>query len=405
MIGEAAICSAYARKDGSKGIRNKVLVIYTVECSKHVAEAISGIFHADGMDVDTIGSLACLDNQSVIHRLLAYCVHPNVGGVLAVGHGCEYIEPQKLHDFATRHGRLAQSFYLQDVGGTESGIELGCRYVREMLDALDSVPRVPMYASDLVIGAKCGGSDYTSGIVGNTVIGSLFEQLTRAGGTAMMEEVAEAVGLRDHLISRAVNADVARDISLTYDKTMEFCRRLGHYSISPGNFVGGLTTIEEKSIGAVVKMGNCSIEGVLKIAQKPAHPGFWLLDVIPDDRVEPAFFSGGDATGLLDQIACGCHLVLFNTGRGYVGGTPVAPTLKMTGNQQTFDKLHRDIDFNAGGVLAGSETKRKATERLWELICRVCAGELTNAERVGHRQGTLFFNYQIPDHVRPCNYQ
>ena len=405
MIQNEVICSAYARSDGGKGIRNKVLVIYTVECSKHVAESLSAKFHEQNCDVDAIGSLACLDNQAVIRRLLAYCAHPNVGGVLVIGHGCEYIEPHRIRDFARAHGRLAHSFYLQDVGGTQAGIELGSRYIREMLEQLKDTPRVPMYLSDLIIGTKCGGSDFTSGIAGNAVIGSLFEQITESGGTAMMEEVAEAVGLREHLVGRAVNADVARDVGITYDKTMEFCRRLGHYSISPGNFVGGLTTIEEKSMGAVVKMGNCRIEGVLKIAQRPPRPGFWLLDVIPDYKVEPAFFFGGDATGLLDQIACGCHLVLFNTGRGHVGGTPVAPILKMTGNQETYEKLKNDIDFNTARVLTRGESKLQATERLWELIRRICSGEETFAERVGHRQGVLFFNYQSPDRVVPHCYK
>ena len=321
------ICQAWLRPDGGKGIRNKVLVLYTVECSKHVAESIAAHFQAQHRDVDVTGSLACLDNQAVVQRMLAYCVHPNVGAVLIVGHGCEYIEPDRIRDFARAHGRPAEAFYLQKVGGTEAGIALGCRLVGEMLEKIEAGPRAPMYAQELIIGAKCGGSDFTSGIAGNAVIGKFFENLTAAGGTAMMEEIAEAVGLRDHLVSRAVNVDVARDVALTYDKTMEFCRRLGRYSISPGNFVGGLTTIEEKSMGAVVKMGGCRIEGVLKIAQRPKHPGFWLLDVIPDDKPEPAFFFGGDATGLLDQIACGCHLVLFNTGRGHVGGTPVAPIL------------------------------------------------------------------------------
>lgn len=316
------ICQAWLRPDGGKGIRNKVLVLYTVECSKHVAESIAAHFQAQHRDVDVTGSLACLDNQAVVQRMLAYCVHPNVGAVLIVGHGCEYIEPDRIRDFARAHGRPAEAFYLQKVGGTEAGIALGCRLVGEMLEKIEAGPRAPMYAQELIIGAKCGGSDFTSGIAGNAVIGKFFENLTAAGGTAMMEEIAEAVGLRGHLVSRAVNEDVARDVGLTYDKTMEFCRRLGRYSISPGNFVGGLTTIEEKSMGAVVKMGGCKIEGVLKIAQRPKHPGFWLLDVIPDDKPEPAFFFGGDATGLLDQIACGCHLVLFNTGRGHVGGTP-----------------------------------------------------------------------------------
>lgn len=404
MDQKAPICQAYLRPDGTKGIRNKILVIYTVECSKHVAESIAWSFQNQGQDVDVTGSLACLDNQAVVHRLLAFCVHPNVGAVLIVGHGCEYIEAVKLRDFAREHGRQAESFLLQEVGGTTSGIELGKKIVGEMLEKLKNTPKAPMYQNELTIGAKCGGSDFTSGLAGNAVIGCLFEHHTEAGGTAMMEEMAEAIGLRNHLVSRAANERAAKEIGMAYDKTAAFCKRLGHYSISPGNFVGGLTTIEEKSMGAVVKMGNCKIEGVLKIAQRPSHSGFWILDVIPDYIVEPAFLYGGDTTGLLDQIACGCHLVLFNTGRGHVGGTPIAPVLKLTGNRAVFDKLKHDIDFLAGSVLSGEETKEEAAQRLWKLVCKICSGTPVLAETVGHRQGTLFFNYQDPRQVIPCRY-
>ena len=186
------ICQAWLRPDGGKGIRNKVLVLYTVECSKHVAESIAAHFQAQHRDVDVTGSLACLDNQAVVQRMLAYCVHPNVGAVLIVGHGCEYIEPDRIRDFARAHGRPAEAFYLQKVGGTEAGIALGCRLVGEMLEKIEAGPRAPMYAQELIIGAKCGGSDFTSGIAGNAVIGKFFENLTAAGGTAMMEEIAEA---------------------------------------------------------------------------------------------------------------------------------------------------------------------------------------------------------------------
>ena len=190
------ICQAWLRPDGGKGIRNKVLVLYTVECSKHVAESIAAHFQAQHRDVDVTGSLACLDNQAVVQRMLAYCVHPNVGAVLIVGHGCEYIEPDRIRDFARAHGRPAEAFYLQKVGGTEAGIALGCRLVGEMLEKIEAGPRAPMYAHELIIGAKCGGSDFTSGIAGNAVIGKFFENLTAAGGTAMMEEVAEAAGYK-----------------------------------------------------------------------------------------------------------------------------------------------------------------------------------------------------------------
>lgn len=404
MNGETPICQAFLRPDGGKGIRNKILIIYTVECSKHAAESIARYFQDRKKDVDVTGSLACLDNQAVVHRLLAFCVHPNVGAVLVVGHGCEYIEAAKIRDFAREHGRMAESFLLQEVGGTISGIELGKKMVTEMLEELSLTPRGPMYRHELIIGAKCGGSDFTSGLAGNAVIGCLFERHVEEGGTAMMEEMAEAIGLKKHLVSRTANEKAAKDIAMTYDKTVAFCKQLGHYSISPGNFVGGLTTIEEKSMGAVVKMGNCRIEGVLKIAQRPSRSGFWILDVIPDYAVEPAFLYGGDTTGLLDQIACGCHLLLFNTGRGHVGGTPVAPVLKLTGNREVYDKLKEDIDFLAGSVLSGEETKEETADRLWGLVCETCSGRPVLAECVGHREGTLFFNYQNPRQVVPCRY-
>ena len=391
----------YLRPDGKKGIRNKVLIVYTVECSKHVAEEISGHFRAGGEDVDVIGSLACMANQSVVYRLLSYCIHPNVGAVLVVGHGCEYIEPEKLAAFAAGHGRLADWFCLHRAGGTEAGIERGIRIVERMLQKLRETERCPVYVEDLVIGAKCGGSDFTSGIAGNAVIGTLFENVTAMGGTAMMEEMAEAIGLKEHLLAHAANPAAAEEIAMTYDKTVAFCKKMGHFSISPGNFTGGLTTIEEKSMGAVVKMGDCKIQGILKIAQHPPRPGFWILDVIPDYKVEPAFLAGGDTTGLLDQIACGCQVVLFNTGRGHVGGTPVSPVIKLTGNRETYRALERDMDLCMDTVLTGEETREEAADRLYAKICDVVSGQPSQAERVGHRQGTLFFNYQDPCKVVP----
>jgi altronate hydrolase len=215
----------------------------------------------------------------------------------------------------------------------------------------------------------------------------------------MMEEIAEAVGLKNHLIAHCASPEVAREVAVTYDKTMEFCQRLGQYSISPGNFAGGLTTIEEKSLGAVCKAGDCAIQGVLKIAQAPPRPGFWLLDVIPDDRVEPAFFGGGDATGLIDQVASGCHLLLLITGRGHTGGVPVSPVIKLTGNERTFSRMASDIDFSAAGLLTGELSMPEAKDALARLILSVAGSAKSNAERVGHAEGTLFFNHQQPDRV------
>jgi len=393
------VLTAYLRPDGGKGIRNKALILYTVECARHAAERIARHFRDAGEDVDVTGCLSCLRNQVILRRLLRYATHPNVGAVLVVGHGCEYLDPARIAGFAREKGREAEWFYLQEAGGTEGGIRRGIELVSGMLDRLREAPRGPMRPCELVVGAKCGGSDFTSGLAGNALVGALFESHVACGGAAMMEEMAEAVGLRDHLTARCASAEAARAVAATYDKTMEFCRQLGQYSISPGNFAGGLTTIEEKSLGAVCKAGNCPIQGVLKIAQAPPGPGFWLLDVIPDDRVEPAFFGGGDATGLMDQVASNCHLLLFVTGRGHVGGVPVSPVVKITGNQTTFDRMAGDIDLCAADLLTGARTMPEMKSALAEVILAVAGGRKTHAERLGHAEGTLFFNHQKPDGV------
>lgn len=398
------ICDAWKREDEGKGIRNKVLVVFTVECSKHVCGEIVKFFREKGEDVDMVGSLACLDNQVVIRRLLRYCTHQNVGAVLAVGHGCEYIKPDRLAAFAGKHGRFSDSVILQEVGGTEEGIRRGIGIVAEMLQKLRQVPRCKLYREDLVIGAKCGGSDFTSGLAGNALVGHFFDQLISYGGIGMIEEMGEAIGLKDYLSSRAVSVEAKREIRMTYDKTVEYCKRFGQFSISPGNFVGGLTTIEEKSMGAVVKSGSSPIEGILKIAQAPPHKGFWLLDVIPDFRVESGFYQGGDATGLLDQIASTCHLLLFVTGRGHVGGTPISPVIKITGNPNTYTMLAKDIDISAAGLLTGDQSMEQQTDELWDMVYDICSGKETLAEKVGHREGTLFFNYQDPNHVVPYSF-
>lgn len=398
------VCDAWERKDGKKGIRNKVLVVYTVECSKHVCEEIVKHFQGMNEDVDLVGSLACLDNQVVIRRLLRYCTHQNVGAVLVIGHGCEYIKPERISSYAAEHGRLSDYLILQEIGGTHRGIARGIEIITGMLKQLKAEPKCPLYLEELIIGAKCGGSDFTSGLAGNALVGKFFDQLVSAGATAMIEEMGEAIGLKEYLVSRAAGEKAAREIGMTYDKTVEFCRRFGQYSISPGNFVGGLTTIEEKSMGAVVKSGTSPVEGILKIAQAPPHSGFWILDVIPDYRVEPGFYQGGDASGLLDQIASNCHLLLFVTGRGHVGGTPIAPVIKITGNPKTYERLSEDIDLSAAGLLSGEHTMQELLTLLWKEIYEVCGGKKTLAEKVGHREGTLFFNYQDPSRVIPFSY-
>ena len=390
----------YARKNGSKGIRNRLLVIYTVKCAEFVARELVRLCGSD--NVELIGFDGCTDNQYAVNQIISLIRHPNVGGVLAVGLGCEYMQPEWLAKIAEEEGKVASWFFIQQKGGTRKSIEAGLAFIKEALTALRSTPRVEMTFSDLVIGAECGGSDYTSGLAGNVVVGRLFDRLVDAGGSAIFEEIVEAVGLDWYLTGRAASEQVRADLQYTYDKALDYCRHARQYSISPGNFAGGLSTIEEKSMGAVIKSGTRPIQGVLKVSCPPPHPGLWLLDSTPD----PYFMDFGitnpsDNEGLLDLTTCGAHLVFLVTGRGNVVGNAVAPCIKITGNADTYSRMIEDMDFNAGTTLSGERTLDESAQDLADLVIRVASGEKSKSEALGHHEFHIIYKYQDKE-VRRC---
>ncbi len=400
MKSDDFLCTGYERADGTKGIRNKILIIYTVECSMHVCQRVAEYFQTKNEDVEVVGSIACLDNQVIIRRLLRYSIHPNVGATLVIGMGCEHTQPHLISEFARKNGRLSEWFSIQEVGGTAKGIELGIKIISDQFTKIKKTKSVPMVVGDLIVGGECGGSDFTSGLAGNALVGSFFDRLVDCHATAIFEELCEAIGLCDYLVSRGVNEDVGRQIALTYKKTVDYCKAYGVFSISPGNMTGGLSTIEEKSMGSTAKSGTRPIQGVLKIAETPKKKGLWLLDMIPDERLEPCcFLQAGDATDMLELIASNCHIVLLVTGRGHVVGAPISPVIKITGNPRTYAAMSDDIDINASAVLCSEKTMDALTDELFAYVKAVCNGTRSHAERLGHREGSMFFNYQAPNQV------
>ncbi len=391
----------YARKNGSVGIRNKVLVIYTVECSSFVAKEI--VRQAEDEETEVIGFSGCTDNQYAVRLLISLIRHPNVGGVLAVGLGCEYVQPDRLAGIAAKEGKEADWMSIQKEGGTKKAIEKGLGIVRRMRRELEKTPRTPMGFQDLVIGAECGGSDFTSGLAGNMVVGRLYDSLVDAGGTAIFEEIVEAVGLKSVLVERAADRNAAQALAAAYDKALAYCRSVRQYSVSPGNFAGGLSTIEEKSMGAVIKSGSRPIQGVLKVGNSPKKKGLWLLDSTPDPYyMQFGITNPNDSEGLMDLISCGCHLVFLVTGRGNVIGSAVAPCVKVTGNSDTYRRMEGDMDFNAGRVLSGECTPGELAGQLKELVINVAAGHRTKSERLGHKEYFIPYKYQEKEAVKPC---
>lgn len=392
---ELADCSwqGYERKMGAPGIRNRVLVIYTVKCSEFVARKI--VEQSGHQDVELAGFDGCTDNQYAVDMLISLIKHPNVGAVLTVGLGCEYIQPQWLENVAVKAGKAACGMFIQQEGGTRPAVTKGVAWVRSALSELKHTPRVRMGFQDLVIGAECGGSDYTSGLAGNVVVGRFFDRLVDAGGSAIFEEIVEAIGLDWLLIKRAANSKAAKELRYTYDKALDYCKSVRQYSVSPGNFAGGLSTIEEKSMGAVIKSGSRPIEGVLKVSAPPKHSGLWLLDSTPD----PCFMQFGitnpnDTEGLMDLISCGAHLVFLVTGRGNVVGSAIAPCIKITGNQETFRRMEDDMDFDASPVLRGEAGQDELAGRLAEYVAKTAGGMPSKSEILGHKEFYIPYKYQ-----------
>ena len=391
----------YLRRDGRKGIRNLILVIYTVECASFVAHAVA----AGEQDVHVIGFSGCYDNAYAIRLLLALATHPNVGGCLAIGLGCEYTQPAKLAEVAEHSGRPTDWFYIQNEGGTKTGTARGKEALKSLRERMDAEAQVvPMGWSDLVVGAECGGSDGTSGLAGNPVVGRFYDFLVDHGGSAIFEEVVEMIGLRDILLSRAASPEVAAELDTTYRKAEDYCKAVRQYSVSPGNFAGGLTSIEEKSMGAFAKSGSRPIQGVLRVSQPVPKPGLWLLDSVPDNHfMQFGYTNPNDTEGIMDLISCGAQIVLFVTGRGSVIGSPVAPLIKVTGNSRTFERMRDDMDFNAGTILEGSKTLDEAAGELMEMVGDVAAGRPSKPEALGHREYFVMYKHQdTPELTAGC---
>jgi altronate dehydratase large subunit len=386
-MSESLEISAYLRADGRKGIRNIVAVCYLVECARHVSSEIALRFRDD--DVHVLGFPGCYPNAYGLHMMQRLATHPNVGAVLLVSLGCEAFNRQALEETVAASGRPVSTLVIQQTGGTLATIEAGAAWVGETLGKLADVPRAPMAASELVVGTICGGSDATSGITANPAMGRAFDLLIADGGAGIFEETGELIGCEGFMAERAVTPGLADEILACMTKTERYYRTMGHSSFAPGNAEGGLTTIEEKSLGAYAKSGRSAISGLLKPGDIPPAGGLYLLDVIPDGEPRFGFPNINDNAEIAELIACGSHLVLFSTGRGSVVGSALAPVIKVCANPETYRNLAGDMDVDAGRILEGRATLDEVGEEIYALIGRVAGGERSVSESLGHREFIL----------------
>lgn len=256
----------YLRTDGRKGIRNIVLVVYLVECAHHVAREIQS--HFKEMPVQVIGFGGCYPNDYAERMINALCTHPNVGAVLLVSLGCESFNNWSLFENIKLSGRPVYRIVIQQSGGTKKSIEEGRSFVDAAWKQIKDIPRTKMSYGDIVVGTICGGSDGTSGITANPAVGKALDSWVEGGGTAIFEETGEMISLENIIAARGETLAIGKALKESVEKAAVYYSLMGHGSFAPGNSEGGLSTIEEKSMGAYCKSGTTQIVGILK----PAKP-------------------------------------------------------------------------------------------------------------------------------------
>jgi len=381
------------RPDGRVATRNYVGILSTVNCSATVAHGIADAFkgaglaqfpHVDGVVALTHGSGCGMDvngeSMRVLRRTLGgYARHANFAGVLIVGLGCEANQISALLGAEQlQEGALLRTFSIQDTGGTAKTIARGVDMVSEMLAHADRVQRTPVPAKHLMLGLQCGGSDGYSGITANPALGAAVDLLVRHGGTAILSETPEIYGAEHLLTRRAVSREVG-------EKLIERIRWWEDYTArnkgemnnnpSPGNKAGGLTTILEKSLGAVAKGGTTNLVAVYEYAEPVTARGFVYMDTPGYDPVS--------ATG---QVAGGANMICFTTGRGSAYGCAPSPSLKLATNTALWNRQEEDIDINCGEIVDGTSTVERMGERFFRMILDTASGKKTKSELHGYGQ-------------------
>ena len=397
FVAEPATFLGIVRPDGRVATRNYIGVLTSVNCSATAARAIADQFrrdirpqmladypNIDGVVALTHGMGCATDSEGeelqVLRRTLGgYARHPNFAAVLVVGLGCETNQIQGLiAQEGLQEGARLIAFNIQDTGGTAKTVARGVAEIQRLLPEADRVQRQPVPARHLTVGLQCGGSDGYSGISANPALGAAVDRLVRHGGTAVLSETPEIYGGEHLLTRRAASPAVAEKLLARIRWWEAYTARNGmtmDNNPSAGNKAGGLTTILEKSLGAIAKSGTTNLVDVYEFAQRITAQGFVYMDSPGYDPVS--------ATG---QVASGANLICFTTGRGSAYGCAPSPSLKLATNTALWQRQEEDMDINCGGIIDGSETVDEAGERIFQLMLATASGRATKSETHGYGQ-------------------
>jgi altronate dehydratase large subunit len=374
---------AYLRHNGDIGIRNHLLIIPTVICSNQVCSRIVqavpdtvAIPHQHGCS--QIGA----DKDRTFDVLAGTGKNPNVGGVIIISLGCEVVDPQRLAEEIRKTGKPVEFFDIQSVGGSVKAIQYGIELARSMKAELDKQQQVEVPIGKLKVGVKCGGSDATSGLASNPALGAAADFLIAEGGGIVIGETTEIIGAEHVLAERCASAEVREKLFYIVDRFEKEVDRMGADmrggNPSPGNIAGGLSTIEEKSLGCISKCGTTPIESIIEYAEDIPEHGLFFMDS-----------PGNDIECVSGMAAGGAHIVCFTTGRGTPTGAAVVPVIKITGNKRTFQHMEDNMDVDVSDILSGTFSLKQAGERIWQEILEVASGKLTKAEILGHQEFSI----------------
>lgn len=376
--------NGYRRPDGKVGIRNYVLLLPTSVCATQVATEIANKVEGCTVVNNQFGCCQVAGDAKLTHKTVVNVgKHPNAGAVIVVGLGCEGVEPHKVAEELKETGKPISTVVIQEEGGTLGAFAKGCEIAREYGQMLSQQTREEFDISELILGIECGGSDTTSGLASNPACGIASDILVGNGGTSMLSETTELIGAEHVLARRAVSEEVSKKLLELVSDCEERAKALGEDirggQPTPGNIVGGLTSIEEKSLGCIHKAGSAPIQDVLQYADIPTKKGLHVMDT-----------PGQDIESISGMVAGGSQIIIFTTGRGTPTGNPLAPVIKITGNSNTFEKMKANIDINAGEIVSGTKTIEEVGKEIFEEMIKVANGKNTKAEQLGHREFSIY---------------
>ena len=370
----AATFLGYRRKDGRAGARNHVLVLATVGCANAVVDHIGRLLPEVVAVSHVYGCSQIGDDLTQTRRVLhEFAVHPNVGAVLLIGLGCETMPTLEMSD------QLAvQGLMIQDDGSRATAVR-GVAIARELLQQVSNARREPIPLSELTLGVECGGSDAWSGVTANPALGVASDLVVKAGGTVILSEVPEFIGAEHLLAARAADPSIAAQIVEAALRREQEANRMGvdmrGSQPTPGNMAGGLTTIEEKSLGTISKGGSTPIREFLRYAYRPTQRGLVIMDT-----------PGNDPESVTAMAAGGAQVVVFTTGRGSPTGCPIAPVVKVASNSAMYHRLRDDMDLDAGTMISAGESLVSVGQRIFDEIVAAASGKQTAAETWGHKE-------------------